>query len=72
MPNGMTVPNIYIGMSADDVLRALGDPLKSKWSGEPGKRGLIVNWFYDNIVLTLERHARGGTTCYRVTKIGKG
>ena len=57
---------LHLGMTADDILQVLGKPLRPKLMGEDAQ-GLIVKWFYEDVILILRRRTRGGNTCYRLT-----
>ena len=57
---------LHLGMTADDVLQVLGKPLRPKLMGED-TQGLIVKWYYADIVVILRRRKRGQMTCYRLT-----
>lgn len=58
----------YIEMPADDLLELWGEPLRSEKVGEDA-RGAIVEWWYEDVVVTLKRWELDGVTCYRVHEI---
>ena len=71
----MTLPSLcrglYFGMAANDILNLLGKPLRPELMGED-TQGLIVKWFYEDVVVILRRRERGQTMCYRLTGIDRG
>ena len=58
----------YIEMPADDLLELWGEPLRTEEVGEDS-RGLIMEWIYEDVIVTLKRWELDGVTCYRVHEI---
>ena len=58
----------YIEMCGDDLLELWGKPLKEAKVGEDF-RGMIVEWVYQDVIVTLQRWELDGVTCYRVHEI---
>lgn len=58
----------YIEMPADDLRELWGEPLKAEKVGEDF-RGEIIEWIYEDVIVTLKRWELHGVTCYRVHEI---
>lgn len=55
-------------MPADDIVKVWGEGLRAEKVGED-IRGAVVEWVYEDVVLTMKRREIGGVDCYRVMEI---